>query len=126
MDATSIWKRWDGDHPKGKFHSGPMRSFHHDIPGSRSEWMMSTMAGIAPLEPGFAKAKIAPQPGGTITWCKAHDDSIRGRIATHWRKEDGNPFKLDVTIPPNMTAEVHMPAKDAGAVTECGQPVAKA
>jgi alpha-L-rhamnosidase len=33
---------------------------------------------------------------------------------------------MDVTIPPNTTATIHVPAKDAAAVTESGTPAATA
>ena len=33
---------------------------------------------------------------------------------------------MEVTIPPNTTATVHIPAKDAASVTESGKPADKA
>ncbi len=52
-------------------------------------------------------------------------DSPYGRIAGKWTREDGI-ILLDVAIPVNTTAMVHVPAKDAAAVTESGQPAGRA
>jgi alpha-L-rhamnosidase len=55
-----------------------------------------------------------------------------GRLSSSWKIE-GEQFVLDVTVPPNATATVHVPtsAKDAdavegGAVTEGGKPAVEA
>ena len=70
-----------------------------------------------PAGPGFKKIIINPQPVGDLTWVKASYDSIRGKIVSDW-KRDGGKFTLNVTIPPNTTATVLVPAKSAEAVTE--------
>jgi alpha-L-rhamnosidase len=44
-----------------------------------------------------------------------------GMIASSWKRE-GADFTLDVTVPPNTTATVWLPAKDQAAVTESGRP----
>ncbi len=51
---------------------------------------------------------------------KASYDSIHGRILSHWQRE-GDQLTLDVKIPPNTTATVHLPAKAPAGVTESGQ-----
>ena len=48
-----------------------------------------------------------------------------GRIATDWTRE-GDSLTLNVTIPPNTTALVRVPAADAKTVTESGRPAAQA
>jgi alpha-L-rhamnosidase len=55
-----------------------------------------------------------------VTWAKANYNSIRGKIASRW-KRDGSKFTLDVTIPANTTAMVFVPARSADAVTESGR-----
>ena len=64
---------------------------------------------------------ICPQPGGGFSYAKAGYESIHGKIESFWKKEDGK-FTLNVTIPPNTTATVYVPAKSAGSVTEGGLP----
>jgi len=56
---------------------------------------------------------------GDLKWAQATYDSLRGPIAVRWER-DGNRFKLNVTIPANVTATVFMPAKSADTVTEGG------
>jgi alpha-L-rhamnosidase len=43
-----------------------------------------------------------------MTSAKTSYDSIHGLISTDWKVEKGK-FKLDVTIPPNTTAQVIFP-----------------
>lgn len=47
-----------------------------------------------------------------------------GLLATSWRSDAGR-FTMEVIIPPNTTATVYVPAKDAASVTESGKPAAK-
>ena len=131
--ATTIWERWDGWTPDKGFQDPGMNSFNHYSLGSCGEWMFSSLAGIDTDGPGFKKLVIRPMPPALgkadgnkgITWTKAAYDSINGRIATAWKLE-GEKLDLDVAIPPNTTATVYVPAKDAAAVSEGGKPAAQA
>ena len=109
--ATTIWERWNSftkDKGFGGEQNASMNSFAHYSFGAICQWMFESVAGINSGGPGYNKIIIAPQPGGTLTHVKAHYDSIRGRIATEWTNEGGK-FHLDVTVPPNTTAEVRIP-----------------
>ncbi len=106
--ATTIWERWNSFTKEKGFGDAGMNSFAHYSFGAVCQWMFESVAGINSAAPGYKKILIAPQPGGTLTHVKAHYDSIRGRIATEWKNEGGK-FRLDVTIPPNTTAEVRLP-----------------
>ncbi|MHC4736168.1 MAG: alpha-L-rhamnosidase C-terminal domain-containing protein [Planctomycetota bacterium] len=64
---------------------------------------------------------IRPEPGGGFSYAKASYESIHGKIVSDWQIE-GRKFTLNVTIPPNTTATVYVPAKSTGSVTESGQP----
>ncbi|MHB1033198.1 MAG: family 78 glycoside hydrolase catalytic domain [Pirellulales bacterium] len=123
--ATSIWERWDGWTKEKGFQDPGMNSFAHYSFGSVGEWMFAAVAGIDAAEPGYKRLVIHPHVGGGLTQAKASYDSIRGRIATDWKVENGT-FRLKVTIPANTTATVYIPAKDAAAVTESGRPAAEA
>jgi alpha-L-rhamnosidase len=123
--ATTIWERWDGWTPEKGFQDPGMNSFNHYSLGSCGEWMFSSLAGIDTDGPGFRNLMIRPTPGHGINWVKASYDSINGRIATSW-KMAGDTFSLDVTIPPNTTATVYVPAIDAASVKESGKPAADA
>jgi alpha-L-rhamnosidase len=91
--------------------------------GNIAAWHAQALGGIRPdpAGPGFKKTLIKPSIVGGLHWVVSHYDSVHGRIVSHWRKRDGH-LVMDVTIPANTTATVHVPAKDAAGVTESGQP----
>ncbi len=66
MGATTMWERWDSMLPDGTINPGQMTSFNHYALGAVADWMHRNIGGIAPLEPGYSRVLIAPQPGGGI------------------------------------------------------------
>jgi alpha-L-rhamnosidase len=115
--ATSIWERWDGWTPEKGFEDPGMNSFAHYAFGAVYQWMAETIGGIRSAAPGFGKIEFAPKPGGSVEWAKVGYDSIRGPIASEWRF-DGERILLDVTVPPNTTAMLHVPTSDPFSVLE--------
>jgi hypothetical protein len=100
---------------------------NHCMLGHIQQWFLGSLAGIRPdpLAPGFGSFIISPEPVGKLTWARGEYLSIRGRIASAWKMEGGR-FHLSVTIPPNTTAMVFVPATKAEWVQESGQPTASA
>jgi alpha-L-rhamnosidase len=123
--ATTIWERWDGWTPEKGFQDPGMNSFNHYSLGSCGEYLFGYLGGIRPASPGFKTILIEPTIRDGLTWTKTTYNSIHGQIATSW-KRTGNRFALDVVIPPNTTATICIPAKDAASVTESGKMVTKA
>jgi alpha-L-rhamnosidase len=121
--ATTIWERWDGWTPEKGFQDPGMNSFNHYSLGSCGEWLYEYVAGIAPDidHPGYKHTIIRPLPGGGLTFAKAVIGSIYGPIASDW-KIDGRTFTLHVSIPPNTTATVNVPADPDSRITESGKP----
>jgi alpha-L-rhamnosidase len=121
--ATTIWELWNGDTADPAMNSGN----HVMQIGDLAVWMYEYLAGIRsdPEKPGFRHAIIRPIPAGDLTFVKASHKSMYGTIATSW-KRDAAHFTLEVTIPPNTTALVTLPAKDAATVTESGRPTSAA
>lgn len=95
--------------------------------GNLAAWHAQGLAGLRPdpAGPGFKRILIKPNVVGDLHWVESHYDSVHGRIVSDWRRRDDR-FLLDVTIPPNATATVHVPTRDAASVTESGQPAAQA
>jgi alpha-L-rhamnosidase len=56
---------------------------------------------------------------------KCSHQSLYGKIVSNWRREVGK-LRFEVTIPPNTTATVVVPAAKSRDVTESGQPAADA
>ena len=102
--ATTTWENWIGVDGNNV----PRDSMNHYAPGANLGWMYSHCCGIRPLKPGFRKILIAPMPGGGLTWAKASYESIRGRIVSEWKIEDGL-FLLHVEVPQGTETRVVLP-----------------
>jgi hypothetical protein len=66
------------------------------------------LMGIEPLEPGYGKVRIAPQPS-VLQHAEIRTPSIRGDISVSFDNSPGKKFAMDVEIPANMTAEILLP-----------------
>lgn len=79
------------------------------------------MVGIdtCPDAPGYKRFLIHPCPGGRISHAGAVLETVRGSVSCKWTLQ-GETFSLDVVVPSNTTAEIHLP-KFVRAVKEpCG------
>jgi alpha-L-rhamnosidase len=123
--ATSIWERWDGWTPEKGFQDPGMNSFAHYSFGAVYQWMVDYLGGILRAAPGYKEILIAPQLDEQLSFAKVSYHSIRGLIATAWKRE-GNKLLLEATIPANTTAIVAIPARSAADITESGHPLSKA
>lgn len=99
-------------------------SNNHMMLGHLMEWLYSGLAGIGQADDsvGFKKIVIHPNPVGDITWVKAKYHCLYGDIRCDW-KIDGGTFVVEVEIPVNTRAEVHLPARDPASVTESGRSI---
>ena len=109
MGATTIWERWDSMLPDGTINPGQMTSFNHYALGAVADWMHRTIGGLNPLEPGYAKVLIAPQPGGGISWARTGLDTRHGRIEVSWRQAPTGELTVSVEIPESVTGLLRMP-----------------
>ncbi|HYG23902.1 MAG TPA: family 78 glycoside hydrolase catalytic domain [Verrucomicrobiae bacterium] len=122
--STTMWERWDGWRPDKGFQDPGMNSFNHYWLGCVSEWLFTQVAGIDTADGGFGRIVIRPElvkPSQGFNWVKSKYVSIRGPVVSRWKRE-GDAFELEVSIPANSTASVHVPASDAAGVTEGGKP----
>ena len=111
MGATTIWERWDSMLPDGSIHPGEMTSFNHYAFGAVADWMHRRIAGLSPLEAGYRRFLVAPQPGGGLTWAEASLDSPHGRIAVRWEREAGARLRVEVTVPEGAQAMLRLPGR---------------
>ena len=117
--ATTIWERWDAMRPDGALNAGEeMLSFNHYALGAVGAWMHATIGGLVPLEPGFRRFRVAPQPARGISSANLAFDSPYGRIAIEW-SVGGHDVDLQVHVPPNSTAVIDPPDR-AGDPLEVG------
>ena len=106
--ATTLWETWE--YPE------KYPSQNHPMFGSISEWFFRSLLGINPATPGFTTIQLKPQPAGDLTWAKGSYRSVMGEIVSDWKIEGGK-FVWKVTIPPNTTAKVYVPATEGGKLT---------
>jgi len=113
LGFKTLSERWDK----------PGSSMNHCMFGHIQEWFQRSVVGIrqAPDGIAFNRLLLRPEPVGDLTSASGYYDSVRGRIESRWRIEYGR-FYWRVVVPPNATAEVHVPTADAGKVTESGRP----
>jgi alpha-L-rhamnosidase len=92
-----------------------------------SSWFTKGLAGIRPdpAHPGFQSFLIQPVVAGGLTFAEGQTESPYGMIRSRWER-NGDRFMLDVTIPPNSQATIHLPADDPADVTESGKALAGA
>jgi alpha-L-rhamnosidase len=102
--ATTLWEHWA--------FSDNTFSHNHPMFGSVSEWFYKWLGGIQPHPEavGFDRIVIRPQIIDELDWVEASYRSARGPIACSW-KRTGKTVVMDVTIPPNTRASVHVPAQ---------------
>lgn len=108
MGATTIWERWDSMLPDGSINPGEMTSFNHYAFGAVADWMHRTIGGLAPLEPGYRRVLVAPQPGGELSWARTSLETPQGRIAVRWDRQRSQ-LRVEVDVPAGIEAVVRLP-----------------
>ena len=109
--GTTIWERWDSMLPDGTVNSGEMTSFNHYALGAVADWMHRVVGGLAPLEPGYRKILVRPQPGGDLTWVNTRHETPYGTASVEWRLGQGG-LTVVVEVPTGTTARVELPGQD--------------
>ncbi len=101
-------------------------SNNHLMLGHLMEWFYSGIGGIRQEEQsvGFRNIIIKPAVTGDLTSAKTSFESPYGTIQTDWMLKEGN-FRMKVTIPPNTTASVYLPADTNSQVYENSLPAAQ-
>ncbi len=109
--ATTMWENWNGE-----------SSLNHIMFGDICAWMYKYLVGIRvdPQQPGFKNVIIQPQPVADLSWAEARHDSMYGPIATRWDKLADH-FVLKISLPPNTTATVTLPATSLEGILESGE-----
>jgi alpha-L-rhamnosidase len=88
--------------------------------------MSAAIAGIdrADDDVAFQRLRLRPVPGGMCRHAGATFRSPRGLIASAWRIE-GDRFTWELTVPPNCSAEVHVPCHAGAAAVREGDLAAR-
>ena len=123
--ATTIWESWDAMRPDGSLQKGI--SFNHYAFGAIGDWLYRYIAGIQPDEtlPGFKHSVLAPHPGAGLEAASATHRSPYGEVSTSWKRSDAD-MTIDVRVPPNTTAALHLPGARTSEIEEGGDPLEQA
>jgi alpha-L-rhamnosidase len=102
MGSTTLWETWGIVEDASRNHV-----FFGDI----VTWFFRALAGINPdpAGPGFAQIIFRPQVVGDLSSARADTHSLRGTIASEWKRAAGV-LTFDFTVPVNSRATVFLPA----------------
>lgn len=107
--STITTEAWDAKYKKNL-------TWNHAWGAAPANLIPRKLMGLEPLEPGFGRIRIEPQPG-PLAFASLKMPTIRGTVRVDYHKE-GRAIRLDVTIPANTRAEVHVPGTDPATVRE--------
>jgi len=99
----------------------PNGSFNHSMQSGFAAWFHEGLGGIRPMSdiPGFKQIRLKPYGFMQIASAEAWHMSMYGQIFSSWKNSDDR-FEWTISIPPNTTAVVYVPAKDVEKVEENG------
>lgn len=108
--ATTLWETWEG----AASHSHPMF-------GSVCQWFYNSLAGINPdpEQPGFRHVIIRPLSVKDLQRASATIATLYGPVTSAWEQKEKD-LVLEVSLPPNTTATVILPATNAQSVSATG------
>jgi alpha-L-rhamnosidase len=118
--ATTIWERWDGN-LKHLYNEG---SHNQYALGSVCGFLFRRIVGIDAATPGFERLVIRPVLDPRVPRGGGDYDSAVGRISIDWAQLANGDFRLEVTIPANGSARVHLPASPRARIQESRRDVA--
>ena len=96
---------------------------HAFLAGGLDAWFYRHLAGIQITQPGYAGVRIRPWLCAPLQQVRAQIETVKGLLAVEWRREDGR-VMLDVTLPANTEAEIHLPTIDPSAIRVNGSALA--
>ena len=111
MGATTVWERWDSMLPDGSVNPGEMTSFNHYALGAVAAWLHSTVAGLAPAEPGYRSIRVAPRPRGPVRDAGASHRTPFGLASVDWVLTQGT-LTVTIQVPPGTTAVIDVEGAD--------------
>jgi len=102
--ATTFWETFPGEVSKGHW----SRSMCHGWSSAPAYFLSTHILGISPLEPGFRRVQIAPQPFD-LAWARGTVPTPHGAITVHWWFADDGDMQIDYTVPAGCEVEIILP-----------------
>ncbi len=101
VGSTISLEAWDNKYK-------PNQDWNHAWGAAPANLIPRKLMGIEPLEPGFRKIRIRPQPA-SLRHAEIAVPTIRGDVKVSFDNVPGEKFTLRVSIPANSVAEVWVP-----------------
>lgn len=111
--ATTIWELWNGNTADPKMNS----QNHVMMLGDLLIWYYENLAGIKSASGAFKTIIMKPEMINGLNSVNASYHSIYGLIKSNYTKT-ATQLKWKVTIPPNTTAMIYIPARNKNEVSE--------
>ena len=86
----------------------PNQDWNHAWGAAPANLIPRKLMGIEPMEPGFSKIRIKPQPA-TLKSAAIKYPTIKGDIFMEFINNPEESFELSVEIPANTTADIYLP-----------------
>ena len=118
--GTFTWEMWQPSDLIGD-------SMSHGWGSSALVAVQETLLGVALLEPGpdgTVRLSVVP-PSGGLTRASGSVPTVAGPVTVSWRRR-GDGIALNLAVPANAAALVHLPATGASSVREGGVPAGRA
>jgi alpha-L-rhamnosidase len=116
--ATTIWELWNGDTANPAMNSRN----HIMLLGDLITWFYQDIAGIKTANAGFKQLIMQPAIIKGLDSVNASYQTVYGVVKSNYTNTKSS-FNWHVTIPPNSSALVYVPAKNIDEVTEGGKKI---
>lgn len=84
---------------------------HAFLIGGLGSWFYKHLAGISPVQPGYGTIQIKPYIPEDMSHVNAQIRTVRGTVRSSWQQSSAG-LVMNITIPPNATADVYVPFVD--------------
>ncbi len=101
VGSTISLEAWDNKYK-------PNQDWNHAWGAAPANIIPRKLMGIEPLEPGFRKIQIKPQPGNLAS-AEIKTPTIRGEVLLSFKNNPKQSFSMVMSIPANTTADVYLP-----------------
>jgi len=101
LGSTITLEAWDAKYK-------PNLDWNHAWGAAPANIIPRCLMGIKPLEPGFRRIQISPQPAG-LSWARMRLPTVRGDIRVRFESEPGSGFRLWTGTPGNTRTTVVLP-----------------
>ncbi len=86
----------------------PVASLCHAFSATSVYQLAAHVLGVAPVAPGFRRARVAPQLGD-LDFAHGAYPSVHGPLSVHWQRVAGGDLDLQIDIPAGIEVEFEPP-----------------